>query len=80
MPNKMWDEITYTFPNLIGRPIEVWQWRRIFIPTPYWACDYLSMLGLKLNQGSTGDNLRLHTASEVILKCTIIQPLASEKR
>ena len=29
--------------------VEVWEWMgKAFHPTLYWACDYLSMLGLKL--------------------------------
>ena len=36
---KEWDEITYPFLNFNGC-------------TLYWACDYLSMLGLKLNHVS----------------------------
>ena len=35
MPSKVWDEITYPFLN--------------FHPTFYNGCNYLSMLGLKLN-------------------------------
>ena len=44
---KMWDEITYPFPNFNGAIIEVWEWVINSIPL-YCACDYLSMLGLKL--------------------------------
>ena len=47
---KVWDEITYPFPNLKGSTIEVWQWISNFIPhfiMAYLACNYLSMLGLK---------------------------------
>ena len=40
---KVWDEITYSFLNFNGGTFEV-----KFYPTLYWACDYLSMLGLKL--------------------------------
>ena len=44
MPNNVWDEITYPFPNLNGCTVEVWEWIGIFIPHfimdvityPYW--------------------------------------------
>ena len=39
MPSKMWDEITYPFLNFNGA-------------TLYNGCNYLSMLGLKLNHVS----------------------------
>ena len=29
---KMWDEITYIFPNYNGLTVEVWEWIRDFIP------------------------------------------------
>ena len=32
MPNKMWDEITYLFPNFSGVTIEGWEWISNFIP------------------------------------------------
>ena len=32
MPSKMWDEITYPFPNFDGATIEVWEWISNFIP------------------------------------------------
>ena len=32
MPSKVWDEITYPFPNFNGCPIEVCQWISNFIP------------------------------------------------
>ena len=31
MPNKMWDEIAYPFPNLMGATVEVWEWIGYFI-------------------------------------------------
>ena len=31
-PNKVWDEITYPFPNFNGCTIEVWEWISNFIP------------------------------------------------
>ena len=44
---KMLDEITHPFPNLNGAVVELLDWISNFIPL-YCACDYLSMLGLKL--------------------------------
>ena len=32
MPSKVWNEITYPFPNFHGCTIEVWEWIRNFIP------------------------------------------------
>ena len=31
MHSKVWDEITYPFPNLNGAAIEVWEWVSNFI-------------------------------------------------
>ena len=53
---KVWDEITYTFPNFNGTAVEVWEWVSNFVcermgiltPRVYWTLDYISMLGLKL--------------------------------
>ena len=39
MASKVWEEITYPFPNFNGCTTEVWD-------TLYNECDYLSMLGL----------------------------------
>ena len=32
MPSKMWDEITYPFPNFNSCTVEVWEWISNFIP------------------------------------------------
>ena len=32
MPSKVWDEITYPFPNFNGATVEVWVWISNFIP------------------------------------------------
>ena len=45
---KAWDDITYPFPNFNGATVEVWEWINNIHPILYWACDYLSMMGLKL--------------------------------
>ena len=42
MPSKVWDEITYPFPNFNGATVEVWEW--ISYSTFYNGCNYLSML------------------------------------
>ena len=31
MPNNVWDEIIYPFPNFNGATIEVWEWTSNFI-------------------------------------------------
>ena len=46
---NVWDEITYPFLNFNGAIVEVQEWISTFIPHFSGACDYLSMLGLKLN-------------------------------
>ena len=38
----------YPFQNVDGANVEVWEWISNFV-THYAVCDYLSMLGLKLN-------------------------------
>ena len=42
VPSKVWDVITYSFPNFNGCTLEVWEWD-----------NYISMLGEKLNFVST---------------------------
>ena len=32
MPRKVWNEITYPFPNFNGGSVEVWEWISNFIP------------------------------------------------
>ena len=48
----MWDEITYPFLNFNSATVEVWEWISNFTPHFTGPCDYLSMLGLKLNHVS----------------------------
>ena len=43
---KVWDEFTYPFTNFTGATIEIWEWIGNFLM--HLACDYLSMLRLKL--------------------------------
>ena len=43
---KVLGEMIYPFPNFNGATVEVWEWVH---PRLYWSCDYLSMMGLKLN-------------------------------
>ena len=31
-PSKMWEEITYPFPNFNSATVEVWEWISSFIP------------------------------------------------
>ena len=40
MPSKLWDEITYPFPNVNGCTVEVKQWISHFIPTHFNGCNY----------------------------------------
>ena len=47
MPIKVWDEITYPFPNFSGCTVKVWEW--IFNPTLYNGHNYLPILELMLN-------------------------------
>ena len=51
---KVWNEIAYSFSNFNRASIEVWEWISNFIPYSKWACDYLFILGLKLNHVSDG--------------------------
>ena len=39
---KVWNEITFPFPNINCAAVEVWEWTSN--RTLYWVCDYLSML------------------------------------
>ena len=51
-------EITYHFPNINGAAVEVQNGLVISPHTLCWACDYLSMLGLKLihvNKATTAE-------------------------
>ena len=32
MPSKVWDEITYPYPNLNGHAVKFWEWISSFIP------------------------------------------------
>ena len=44
MLNKVWDEITYAFPNFNGAAVEVWEWINNLIPIFYNEYNFLSML------------------------------------
>ena len=49
MHHKVWDEVIHPFPNINGTAVDVClAMDKQFHPTPQWACDYISMLGLKL--------------------------------
>ena len=51
----MWDEITYPFLAFNGATVEVKEWISNSIIHFTGACDYVSMLGLKLNHtGKSG--------------------------
>ena len=49
MPNKVWDEITYPFPNFNGT-VEVWEWVSNFIQ--HFITDVIACKWLKLNHVS----------------------------
>ena len=40
MTNKVWDEITYPFPNFNGAAVEVWEWMSNFITLHWPAITY----------------------------------------
>ena len=52
MPSKVWDEITYPFSNFNGAIVEVCEWMNYFNPCFIMACNYLTILGLKLHHVS----------------------------
>ena len=57
MPCKVWNEITYPFPNFKGATAEVRGWTSNFTLNFCWKCDNFSMFGLKLihiSEGGTG--------------------------
>ena len=70
--------ISNYFPNLNGAAVEICEW--ILHPTIYWACDYLSMLRLKLNhnciksgpwwQAWTG--CQWYQLNNLMLKCSTV--------
>ena len=69
---KVWDEITYPFPNFSGAT-EVWEWIRI------WVCYYLSMLVFKLMHFSTGWFEIHHCAAVSVLSFGHINILKLQK-
>ena len=74
MHYKVWDEITYPFPNLNGCTDEVWE------ATLNCACDYLSMPGLKLihvSKRGPWSFMQLKTRSPLVWKwCYISSEVA----
>ena len=49
--SEVWDEINYPFLNYSGSMVEVLEWIATFIPHFWNICNYISMLGLKLEKG-----------------------------
>ena len=58
------DGITYPFPN--SRTVKVWEWILVISHTLYRACDYLSLLGLKLVHIIK----RVHVVSVIAMRTT----------
>ena len=79
MPSKVWDEITYPFPNFNRSTIEVFEWISNFIP--HFIMDVISHLCTCQSIGSTIDDTGKHTeqtwASEGnnILRCIFLTKL-----
>ena len=74
---NVWDEITYPFLNFNGQTIDVRN-GQVISSTLYQACDYLSMLGLKLNHVvKEASDRNEHWSSMVItseiLICLVVQ-------
>ena len=46
--DEVWYEICYQFPNFSGRNRWSFEIDNKFNSSPYWVCNYVSMLGLKL--------------------------------
>ena len=49
--DNMWYGINHPFSYVNGGAVEVWGWMSLYF-TLSWACDYISMLGFKLNHVS----------------------------
>ena len=64
--NKVWDEITYPFPNFKSCTVEVWEWISNCVSL-YYACNYFSILWLMLIYISERDPC---TQAHVVL-CTL---------
>ena len=62
----MWDKITYPFLYFNDATVEVYEWISNFIPDFTGACDFLSMLGLKLNHISKREPRHLNKKMEAI--------------
>ena len=75
MPNIVWDEITYPFPNFNGVTFE--DWERISNFTPHYIMDKITYpcLGLKLTNALYGHLICL-TERESIDDCkTAVNPV-----
>ena len=42
MPSKVWDEITYAFPNFNDFTVEVWEWISNFITLIHFVIDVIT--------------------------------------
>ena len=60
MPSKVWDEITYPFPNFNGATVEVWEWISNYIPH-FMMMSLLIHAAIKVSKGSHRNYDMAHT-------------------
>ena len=79
---KVWDEITYPFPNFNGATVEVMGMDRWFHLTCFWSYDYLFMLEFHAGsstmfvKGATGICSSLCSQSNSYLNTVIFMPIS----
>ena len=67
---KVWDEITYSFPNFNGGTVEVWEWISNFIPhfighlITYSCCESMSLFRLQWVKVCYNQNLPAYRKME----------------
>ena len=47
MLSKVWDEITYPFPNINGCTVEIWEWLIYFVP--HFIMDAITYAEIEVN-------------------------------
>ena len=65
MPSKMWDKITYPFPNFNGCTVGSLGMGKYFQPTLYYGRNYFSMVRLKLTHVSKRAPWFVHQATRM---------------